>query len=278
MSDPTPKAASKRARTVRPPVGPAPEVPDEAADWQRRVVDRSLRTATKRSIDRGATLIRAAATLLEQSNGEGFTVQEVANEAGQSLRTLYQYFESKDDLALAVFEVAMKRYAQMIRTSIADLEDPLERLAGAIVAAATMPSHSSPGIDIGLARLRLKLSETQPDLVARSHEPVNQVFLELADDAAAAGMITDHGHAAAYMIVALNASLITSHTLGNDYGLDLPDPQGLARFCLQGFGAQRPDDWYSSVTRRLLPPEIPDDTDWPGTPKRAVKRASASAG
>ncbi len=278
MSEATPKAAPKRTRTVRPAADPTAEVADDAADWQRRVVGRSLRTATKRSIDRGATLIRAAATLLEQSNGEGFTVQEVANEAGQSLRTLYQYFESKDDLALAVFEVAMKRYAQMIRTSIAGLEDPLERLAGGVVAAATMPAHSSRGIDIGLARLRLKLSEAQPDLVARSHEPVNQVFVDLVDEAAAAGMITDQGHVAAYMIVALNASLITSQTLGNDYGLELPDPQELARFCLQGLGAQQPDDWYSSVASRLLPPEIADDGDWPGTRKRPAKRAAASAG
>lgn len=276
MSEATPNAAPKRSRSSRPAADPATEVPDDAADWQRRVVGRSLRTATKRSIDRGATLIRAAATLLERSNGEGFTVQEVANEAGQSLRTLYQYFESKDDLALAVFEVAMKRYAQMISTSIADLEDPLERLAGAVVAAATMPAHSSQGIDIGLARLRLKLSEAQPDLVARSKEPVNQLFVELVDEAASA--VTAHGNGAAYMIVALYTSLITSQTLGNDYGLELPDPEGLARFCLSGLGAQRPGDWYASVASRLLPPAIPDDPDWPRTRRPSTKRAAASAG
>ena len=144
MSDATPKAAAKKSRSGgASPVDPAVDVPDDVADWQRRVVGRSLRTATKRSIDRGATLIQAAATLLERSNGEGFTVQEVANEAGQSLRTLYQYFESKDDLALAVFEEAMKRYAKMIRSSIAELEDPLERLVGAVVAAAWTSSRKT---------------------------------------------------------------------------------------------------------------------------------------
>ena len=62
-------------------------------------------------------LIRAAAAVLERSNGEDITVQEVADEAGQSLRTLYQYFESKDDLLLAVFEEAMRTYAQPDRTA-----------------------------------------------------------------------------------------------------------------------------------------------------------------
>ena len=97
----------------------APDVPVDGADWHRRVVGRSLRTATQRSIDRGASLVRAAAVLLERSQGEDFTVQDVADEAHQSLRTLYQYFESKDDLLLAVFEEAMRTYARLIRTAIA---------------------------------------------------------------------------------------------------------------------------------------------------------------
>jgi AcrR family transcriptional regulator len=280
MSDPTPKAAVKRSKSGSArAVDPAVDVPDDVADWQRRVVGRSLRTATKRSIDRGATLINAAATLLERSNGEGFTVQEVANEAGQSLRTLYQYFESKDDLALAVFEEAMKRYARMIRSSIADLDDPLERLVGAVVAAASMPAHSSRGVDVGLARLRLKLSEAQPELVARSHEPVTLVFLELVQQAAAAGVIADEGdQATVYLIESMNASFIISQTLGNDYGLDLPDPERLARFCLQGLGADLPDGWYRSVTARLLPPEVSAGADWPGAHKSRSKPAAASAG
>src|SRR3546814_13448751 len=66
-----------------------------AADWQRRVVSRSLRTARARSIDRGSTLIRAATALLERSGGDTFTVQDIADEAGQSLRTLYQRSEER---------------------------------------------------------------------------------------------------------------------------------------------------------------------------------------
>src|SRR3546814_11097381 len=98
-----------------------------AADWQRRVVSRSLRTARARSIDRGSTLIRAATALLERSGGDTFTVQDIADEAGQSLRTHYQYFESKDDLPLAVFEEAMSAYPRMVARAIAHLAHPLGR-------------------------------------------------------------------------------------------------------------------------------------------------------
>jgi len=64
------------------------------------VIDRSLRSASRKSIDKGTSLIRVAATLLERSNGDGFTVREVADEAGYSSCTLHQYFESNDDLLL----------------------------------------------------------------------------------------------------------------------------------------------------------------------------------
>ena len=101
------------------PVGPSD---DEGADWHRRVVGRSLQGAQRRSIDKGAHLIRAAAKVLERNGGASLTVQEVADEAGQSLRTLYQYFESKDDLLLAVHEEAMRTYARLIRAAIAGVE------------------------------------------------------------------------------------------------------------------------------------------------------------
>lgn len=229
---------------------------DDAADWHSRVVRRSLRTATKRSIDRGASLVRAAARLLERTNGDRFTVQDVADEAGQSLRTLYQYFESKDDLLLAVFEEAMRTYARMVGNAIVDLSDPLERLGGAMIAAVRMPEFSGTGVDRGLARLRLKLSEVEPELVARSQQPVNFLMRDLVADAADAGAIrTADAEAATYMILALKSAFITSQTLGNDSGVRLPDVYSLTSFCLTGLGASIDDAWLDAVSAKLHLPE-----------------------
>jgi hypothetical protein len=62
-------------------------LPDDIdADWQRRVVGRSLRIAAERSVDRGLNLIRAATTVLARADGEDITVQDAADEAGQSRR------------------------------------------------------------------------------------------------------------------------------------------------------------------------------------------------
>jgi AcrR family transcriptional regulator len=240
------------------------------ADWQRRVVGRSLRTAAERSVDRGNALIRAAATVLERSNGEDITVQDVADEAGQSLRTLYQYFESKDDLLLAVFEEAMRTYARLISDAIEDLEDPLERLAGAIVAAVRMPAFSDSGFDRGLARLRLRLAGSEPELVARAQLAVSTLLRELVEQAARARQIAvGDAEAATFLVLALNTAYITTERLGNDAGVQRPDADDLVVFCLQGFGAQLRPGWLDTVSGRVrLPARRPRFTTPTGGSKR----------
>lgn len=226
---------------------------DGGVHWHRRVVGRSLQDATQRSIDRGARLIRAAARVLERTNGESLTVQEVADEAGQSLRTLYQYFASKDDLLLAVYEEAMHTYARLIRAAIADVDDPVERLAAGLIASARLPAlHDKAGVDRGLSHLRLQLAQADPDLVARSQEPVTALFRELLDEGRAATSPSDIGLGeATYLVCAMRTSYALSLTLGNDYDADLPDVVELSMFCLGGIGLQYPREWHEAIDARL---------------------------
>ncbi|MEX5712974.1 TetR/AcrR family transcriptional regulator [Parafrankia sp. FMc6] len=229
---------------------------DVGADWHRRVVGRSLHSAQRRSIDRGARLIRAAAAVLERSNGQSLTVQDVADEAGQSLRTLYQYFASKDDLLLAVYEEAMRTYARIIRAAIATIEDPVERLAGGVIAAARMPAlHDKAGVDRGLSQLRLQIGQVDPNLVARSQAPVTALYQELIGDATAAVATASAPvlgvEQATYFLMSVRTSLVLSTTLGNEYGLRLPDVMDLSVFCLGGLGIVRPREWHSQVDERL---------------------------
>ena len=247
---------------------------DAEADWHRRVVGRSLRTAAERSVDRSMHLIRAAVAVLDRSDGDDITVQEVADEAGQSLRTLYQYFESKDDLLLAVFEEAMRTYAQMIAGAIDDLTDPLERLAGAMLAAVRMPEVSGTGVDRGLTRLRLKLSEARPELVGRAQSAVSALVRGLVESAADAGRITvADTDAATFMLLSLNAAVITSETLGNDAGVPAPNAVGVTAFCLRGLGAEIDDAWLATVEARLrLPARRPRRPSAPAPAPRAARR------
>jgi AcrR family transcriptional regulator len=222
------------------------------ADWQRRVIDRSLDDAKRRSIDRGSRLIRAAAKVLDRSNGESLTVQEVADEAGQSLRTLYQYFASKDDLLLAVYEEAMRTYAKLLTAAVDGFEDPLERLAAAIIASGRLTSLHGLGRDRGLSRLRLQLSQAEPSLVASAQQPVTSLFRGFIQDAATAGELGDIDvEKATYFVCSIRNSYNSSITLGSDLGLELPDLAELSSFCLGGLGVVLPREWHERVNEAL---------------------------
>ena len=128
----------------------------------------------------------------------------------------------------------------------------MERLAGAMIAAVRMPEFSGTGVDRGLARLRLKLSEVEPQLVGRAQAVVTTMVRELVEAAAAAGRIEAHDpEGATYMLLSLNAAFITSETLGNDAGVNPPDVVGFTSFCLQGLGAKLEEGWFDSIEARL---------------------------
>ncbi|CAO5177309.1 hypothetical protein FAIPA1_30281 [Frankia sp. AiPs1] len=262
------RAEAKRAQADRAQADRAGGHEDLGTDWHRRVVTRSLQGAQQRSIDRGNRFIRAAAKVLERSNGESLTVQDVAEEAGQSLRTLYQYFASKDDLLLAVLEEAMRTYTRIIRAAVAHLDDPLEQLAGAILAAAHLPAmHNKAGVDRGLARLRLQLRQADPDLIARSQAPVTALYRELVEAALADTTLADTTPAsrapasrapatlavepATYLVASTQSTYLTAMTVGNEYGIRPPDRIDLSVFCLNGIGILRTRSWHEDVDGRL---------------------------
>jgi len=115
-----------------------------------------------------------------------------------------------------------------------------------------MPEVSGSGVDRGLSRLRLKLSEVEPEMVGRAQAAVTTLVRELVEAAAGAGRIeVSDPEAATFMILSLNAAFITSQTLGNDAGVPRPDVVGFASFCLRGLGAELDERWYEDVSLRL---------------------------
>ena len=219
--------------------------------WERRVLDRALGKASTRALDRGAELIRAATELLEQSNGDDFTVQDVADAAKQSLRGLYVHFEGKDDLLLAVFEDEIRGYAHRIRVAIDGIDEPLERLVAGLYFAVRFAELGPRGISVGLARLRAKLVESAPEQLAAAYVPVTSLFAHLLGDAADAGAIKVSSlDGAAYMVLATRQSVSLSNWVGNEYGLTLPSVRELVEFLLHGLGAELPEGWEAPLTRR----------------------------
>ena len=92
---------------------PAGETPATAAETPATAAPTSFRdVAVARVVDparlraerRVQRFLDAALELMSSTSGKDFTVQEVVERSGQSLRSFYQYFAGKYELLLALFE------------------------------------------------------------------------------------------------------------------------------------------------------------------------------
>src|SRR5262245_43287067 len=96
--------------------------------WRELAVARSLDPARARAEKRVQRFLDAALELMSRSSEKEFTVQEVVERSGQSLRSFYQYFAGKHELLLALFEESVRTTAEQLDRAIADEDDPLARL------------------------------------------------------------------------------------------------------------------------------------------------------
>src|SRR5437899_2263101 len=101
---------------------------DAPLTWRELAVARSLDPARVRAEKRVQRFLDAAVELMNSAPEKEFTVQEVVDRSGQSLRSFYQYFAGKYELLLALFEESIRSTAEYLRAAIADEDDPLERL------------------------------------------------------------------------------------------------------------------------------------------------------
>ena len=70
----------------------------DLSSWEQRMLERSLDSARVQALARSGEFVHAALALLEEEGSVDFTVQDVVQRSGGSLRRFYQLFSSKDDL------------------------------------------------------------------------------------------------------------------------------------------------------------------------------------
>jgi len=88
-----------------------------------RVRDAEAPPAPKRD-----AILRAAIDTFAERGYFNAQVADVARAAGVAAGTVYLYFKSKDDLLISIFERSMRDGLSRGRESVANLEDPPERL------------------------------------------------------------------------------------------------------------------------------------------------------
>jgi AcrR family transcriptional regulator len=217
---------------------------DSVTDWRTRMIGRSIGPAADRAIRRGHAIISAAARIIYRSGGDDFTMRKVADEAGLSLRALYQHFSGKDDLLVALFEESQVVFARLIERHAARHADPLERLGAALYFATDPRQHTDRDYNAALTRYVVRASVTAAEQVGHARRPVIEVLTRLINEGMQAGELEPGDpEAAAASISLAYASYQFSTYLGNSIGAALPASEKLIRFWLQGMGAHLPAGW-----------------------------------
>ena len=175
---------------------PAADVaPQESVSYRELAVSRSLDLARTRAETRVQRFMTAALELISDNDGKDFTVQEVVERSGQSLRSFYQHFGGKHELLLALFEESVQGTVQYLHERTDGESDPLERLHRFVVEyhmACRPPSDGSPPgtrVPPVMAEFAQQLLTQHPKEAASAFGPLVTMFRELLDEVSAAGAV-----------------------------------------------------------------------------------------
>jgi AcrR family transcriptional regulator len=221
---------------------------EEAPTWRELAVSRSLDPARVRAENRVQRFLDAALELITSDPGKEFTVQDVVERSGQSLRSFYQYFAGKYELLLALFEESVRSTAAHLREVIAEETDPLERLHRFAVEYYRMcrpapkgraPKKSAPTPN-AMADFAQQLLTAHPKEASRAFVPVVALFEELLADAEAAGAIRpelNHRRMVGVVLQAIMFNAFSSTISGSSVGGEGDDAaEALWDVLLQGIG------------------------------------------
>ncbi len=166
---------------------------DDAPSRRELAVARSLDSARTRAENRVQQFLDAAVELMDEDPNRDFTVQEVVDRSGQSLRSFYQYFDGKYELLLALFEESVRATVVALRDTL-PTGDAGERLHTFVVQYHAMcrPARSGRARPTpGMGRFAQQLLTEHPKEAAAAFGPLMDLTRGLLDDAAAAGAIRD---------------------------------------------------------------------------------------
>ncbi len=168
---------------------------DGAGTWRELAVARSLDPARARAEKRVQRFLDAALELMQSGPDQEFTVQEVVERSGQSLRSFYQYFAGKHELLLALFEESVRTTAEKLRAVVEEEDDPVERLHRFATEYYRVCRPAAKGRSAknrptpAMAEFAQQLLTSHPHEAARAFVPLMAVFEAVLSGAVAAGAV-----------------------------------------------------------------------------------------
>ena len=229
---------------------PAVEASDEPVSWRDQAVARSLDSARTRAENRVQRFIDAAIELMESNDGKDFTVQQVVERSGQSLRSFYQYFGGKHELLLALFEESIRKTADQLRANCDEEADPAAKLRRFVIDYHRVCRSPAPKKRVVpsrkpvapvLVEFAQQLLTEHPEEAARSFQPLVALFDEVLDEAQAAGVIRDglnRRRIAGVVLEAIMFNAFSATISGTPVTSTAEDGEALYDFVLNGLGVR----------------------------------------
>jgi AcrR family transcriptional regulator len=234
----------------------APADPPAATVTRREIaVARALDQARSRAENRVELFLDAARELMNSNSGE-FTVQEVVERSGQSLRTFYQYFAGKHELLLALFEETIRAAAMHLEEVVAGGDEPLDRLYRFTheyfrMCRLTPKGRPAAGPAPAMVEFAQQLLTSHPKEAAQAFAPLVAQLDELLRAAAAAGTLRpglDLGRIAGVVLQATMFNSFAAAISGSSSRLeDDAEPEILWDLLLRGISLA--DGTNQGVTR-----------------------------
>jgi AcrR family transcriptional regulator len=197
---------------------------EDPMSWRELAVARVADPARLRAETRVQSFLDAALELMNSDSGKEFTVQEVVERSGQSLRSFYQYFDGKHRLLLALFEESVRSTTELLRDRVAEEGTPPERLHRFVIeyyrlcrpSPKERPSKKGP-IPPAMVDFAQQLLTEYPKEAAQAFVPLLSLFEELLDEAAEAGFLRPglgHSHIAGVALQAIMFNTFASTISG----------------------------------------------------------------
>jgi AcrR family transcriptional regulator len=210
---------------------------EKLSPWQERTLERNLIDAKRRLLTKSSRFVQAAYSLLYETGGLDFTVQDVVERSKLSLRGFYQAFASKDDLLLALFEEYVAAGAAAQREILRGIDDPIEQIHTYLMS--FWGGASDSNVVRALSHFHLTLALARPADVEHALEPPHTLLLESVERGVALGTIRGDIAANRLAEILLHTGITAVHVSVTRSRADLPSalPDEVWAFCLNGLRA-----------------------------------------
>jgi AcrR family transcriptional regulator len=211
--------------------------------WRARAIERSTRGARQRAAKRVQQFLDAARAVISDKGSIEFTVQEVVDRSGQSLRSFYQYFDGKHELLLALFEEEIREAVERIRAATTE-GDPLDQLGQAVRDLYKLCTPGRTSVQPLFFEFAQRLLISHPDEVTRAYTPMFEQFVGMVEAAAEAGLLRPGKPRRQAAIVMQSASTTAGRSAGTAHPITADE---MWEFCLH---AVAPDEVVAARTKR----------------------------